>query len=118
MHGETIKAKVALLLFICFMFLINSEKDTEKASIFNESSHVSYNTHYGINSSPTKIFAIDCRFSCCTWELFFSCLSKGFTVTATFSRCLARRRFLLILMVDLHSIRNLFYFIYIYIYTL
>jgi len=55
--------QVALLLFIGFMFLINSKKDTENASIFNESSHVSYKTHYRINSSRTKMFTIDYRFS-------------------------------------------------------
>ena len=44
------------------MFLINSKKDTENASIFNESSHVSYKTHYKINPPRTKMFTIDYHF--------------------------------------------------------
>jgi hypothetical protein len=61
-HGVEQTGEVALLLFIAFMFLISSKKDTENASIFNESPHVSHNTHYRINPSSTKIFTIDYRF--------------------------------------------------------
>jgi uncharacterized membrane protein YhaH (DUF805 family) len=54
--------EISLLFFVGFMFLINSKKNCENASIFKEFFHVLHNTQYKIIPFRTNIFSVDYGF--------------------------------------------------------